>query len=135
VNSEPPREVSHTQVYASPDGETHFREVVVPLTLIATAPPAQPVAQSELQPATTIRHAAFQPGWGTHDRDNNIFHPASSRRFVSIRRGVMWIKTSDGETRQFQSGDMVEILDVAPSKGHISWVAAEPVVALFSNFQ
>jgi len=133
--SEPPTEISHTQIYASPDGETHFREVVVPLTRIAAAPPAQPVAQSDLQPATTIRHAVFEPNWGAYDRDNNVFHTPSSRRFASVRRGVMWVKASDGQTRKFQAGDILEVLDVAPSKGHITWAGPEPVVALFSNFE
>lgn len=129
-----PTEISYPQVYATPDGETHFREVKVPLTLTATAPPAQPVAQSELQAATTIRHAALSPGWGVYDRDHNVFHNASSARFVTLRSGVMWIKTSDGETRRFRSGDVVEVLDIAPSKGHITWVDGdEPAIQLYSN--
>ena len=129
-----PTEISYPQVYATADGETHFRDVKVPLTSIATAPPARPVAQSELQPATTIRHAVLPAGWGIYDRDHNIFHAASSERFVTMRRGVAWIKTSDGEARRFQSGDIVEVLDVAPSKGHIAWVEGnEPVIQLYSN--
>jgi hypothetical protein len=130
----PPTEVTHTQLYATADGDTHFREVAVPLKQLATSPPAQPSAQSELQPATTIRHVAYQPNWGAHDRDNNIFHNASSRRFLSVRHGDLYIKVSDGETRRFQAGDLVEILDMAPSKGHITWIGKEPVVLLFSNF-
>ena len=126
-------ELTYPQVYAASDGETHFREVRVPLTSEASAPPAQPAAQSALQKATTIRHAVFPAHWGAGDRDRGVFHPASSARFVTVRSGVMWVKTSDGETRRFQRGDVVEVLDVAPSKGHISWVGDEPVVALFSN--
>src|SRR5512138_397004 len=121
-----PTEVMYPQVYATPDGETHFREIKVPLTSEATAPPAQPAAQSELQPATTIRHAAFPAGWGAHDRDHNVFHNASSARFVTIRRGTIWIRTSDGETRRFQTGDIIQVLDVAPSKGHVTWVGDDP---------
>jgi hypothetical protein len=128
-----PTEVTHAQLYAAADGETHFRDVVVSLTPIATAPPAQPFAQSELQPATTVRHAAFQQNWGQYDRDNNVFHTLSSRRFVSVRRGLMWVKASDGQTRRFQAGDVLEVLDVAPSKGHVTWMDAQPVVLLFSN--
>jgi hypothetical protein len=41
---------------------------------------------------------------------------------------------SDGETRRFQAGDLVEILDIAPSMGHITWIGKEPVILLFSNF-
>jgi hypothetical protein len=126
-------EITYPQVYATPDGETHFREISVPLTAEASAPPAAPSAQSALQVATTIRHAVFPAGWGVEDRDRGVFHAASSSRFITIRRGVMWMRVSDGETRRFQTGDVIQVLDVAPSKGHISWVGDEPVAVLFSN--
>jgi hypothetical protein len=129
----PLHEVTYTQLYATPDGETHFKEVRVPLAMAVTAPPAQPIAQSAVVPATTVRHAAFPPRWGVADRDRNVFHNASERRFISIRSGVTWIRTSDGETRRFDRGDLLEVLDVAPSKGHITWVGDEPAVVLFSN--
>jgi len=128
-----PRETTYVQVYATPDGETHFKDVHVPLTAAVTAPPAQPIAQSGAQPATTIRHAAFPPRWGVPDRDRNVFHNASERRFLSFRSGVAWIKTSDGEMRRFQAGDLLEVLDVAPAKGHITWVGDDPAIVLFSN--
>src|SRR5262245_44724546 len=126
-------EVTYTQVYSTADGETHFREVKVPLVAEASSPPAQPAAQSALQPATTIRHFAVPPNWGVADRDHRIFHSASSARFVTIRRGVVWVRTTDGQTRRFQTGDVFDVLDVAPSKGHITWVGAEGAIALFSN--
>ena len=126
-------EVTYPQLYTSADGETHFREVRVPLTTVDSAPPSPPSAQSELQPATTIRHAAFPANWGTSDRDRGIFHNASSARFVSVRRGALWMRTSDGETRRFQAGDVVEVLDLAPSKGHVTWAGDEGSAVLFSN--
>jgi hypothetical protein len=128
-----PSDVTYPQLYAGSDGETHFRDVTVPLTSETTAPPAEPIAQSSPQTATTIRHAAFPPRWGAFDRDHGVFHNASSARFITIRRGEVWIKASDGERRRFQPGDIVEVLDVAPSRGHITWVGDEPSIALFSN--
>ena len=125
-------EVSYPQVYATPDGETHFRDVKLRLSKTG-APPVEPFAHSELQAATTIQHAVFPAGWGVYDRDHGVFHNPSSARFVTVRRGVGWIKTSDGETRRFQVGDVVQVLDVAPSKGHIFWVSEEPMILLFSN--
>jgi hypothetical protein len=128
-----PTEVRYPQVYATLDGETHFREVSVPLTSESAALPVQPFAYSELQAATKIRHAVFPAGWGVYDRDHGVFHNPTSARFVTVRRGVGWIKTSDGETRRFQAGDVVQVLDAAPSKGHIFWVGEEPMILLFSN--
>ena len=132
-NGAMPTSITYHQVYVTPDGETHFREIRVPLTTETTAPPAQPIAQSTLQPATTIRHAAFPAHWGVNDRDHRVFHNASAARFITVRHGVVWVTASDGETRRFQAGDIFEVLDVAPSKGHITWVGDEPVTMLFSN--
>jgi hypothetical protein len=132
-NTAMPTAITYYQVYVTPDRETHFREISILLTTETTAPPAQPIAQSALQPATTIRHAAFPPRWGVNDRDHRVFHNASAARFVTVRQGVIWITVSDGKTRRFQAGDIFEVLDVAPSKGHITWVGDEPVIMLFSN--
>jgi hypothetical protein len=132
-NGAMPTAITYHQLYVTPDGETHFREIRVPLTTETTAPPAEPIAQSALQPATSIRHAAFPAHWGVNDRDHRVFHNASAARFISVRQGVAWVTASDGETRRFQTGDVFEVLDVAPSKGHITWVGDEPVIMLFSN--
>jgi len=126
-------EVSYWQLYPTADGETHFRETRVPLKQAQPAPPAPPYAESVPEAATTIRHAVFPPHWGVFDRDHNVFHNASACRFISVRRGVAWIRASDGETRRFQAGDVLEVLDVAPSKGHITWVGNEPYIVLFSD--
>jgi len=128
-----PPEIAYWQLYASLDGETHFRKVIVPLKETQSAPPAPPYAESEPQPARTIRYAAFPAHWGASDRNHNIFHNASGRRFISVHRGVAWIKTSDGHVQRFRAGDIFEVLDVAPSKGHITWVGDEPYVVLFSD--
>jgi len=125
----------YTQIYADENGKTHFREVNVALVPTVTAPPAQAVNVSGEQPATTTRFAAFEPHWGDYDRQNNVFHTISSRRFISVISGNIWVKTSDGETRQFRSGDVFEALDTAPAKGHTPWVGDEPAVALYSNHQ
>jgi hypothetical protein len=128
-----PSELTYDQLFVGSDGETHFRQIRVPVISEATAPPAQPFSQSVLQPATSIRHAAFPPHWGVYDRDHGVFHNASSPRFINVRRGEVWIKASDGETRRFQAGDVLEVLDVAPSKGHITWTGDELTIVLFSN--
>jgi hypothetical protein len=128
-----PTEVTYPQLYTTPDGETHFREIRVPLATVTPAPPSPPPAQSDLQPATTIRHVAYPANWGVPDRDHGVFHNASSARYITVRRGLLWIRSSDGETRGFHAGDVIEVLDLAPSKGHITWIGDEGSVVLFSN--
>ena len=128
-----PTELTYPQLYVGPDGETHFRDVRVSLTLQASAPPAPAYFQSALQPATALKHVVFPPLWGVHDRDRQIFHAASARRLIAIRRGIMSFRASDGETRELRAGDIIEVLDIAPSKGHISWTDDEGAEALFTD--
>ena len=128
-----PTEFTYPQLYVGPDGETHFRDVKVPLTLQASAAPAPPYWESALQQATATELVVFPARWGVDDRDRKIFHNARAKRIIVFRRGVAWIQASDGEKRQFRAGDIVEVLDVAPSKGHISWVGDEGVEALFTD--
>jgi hypothetical protein len=128
-----PTELTYPQLYTGPDGETHFRDVRVPLTPLASAPPAPAYFQSSPQAATATKHVVFPPHWGANDREEKTFHNASAKRFILFRRGAMWFRASDGETREFGAGDVLEVLDVAPSKGHISWTGDAGAQALFAD--
>ena len=127
-----PSSITYPQLYVSTDGETHFRDVTVPLTPLQTAPPAPPFAQSALDPATASRWAVLPKGWGVQDFRNGIFHNVSAKRFVSIREGTVVIKVSDGEERKFKKGDVFEALDVPPSKGRLAYTE-DGAVAFFTN--
>jgi hypothetical protein len=84
--AEIPETVTYTQIYTTADQETHFRNVTV--KLISTAiPPTQPVGFSAEETATTIVFASFPAHWGDCDRENNILHTPSSRRFISLIQG------------------------------------------------
>jgi hypothetical protein len=103
------------------------------MTMSQAAPPAPPYAESSPQPATNVRIAAFPAHWGESDRDRSTFHNAPGRRLISVLAGVAYIKASDGMTLELHPGDLMDVLDVAPSKGHIVWVGDQPYVVLFSE--
>jgi hypothetical protein len=124
--------ITYPQIYVSADGETHFREVTPSLTLLPANPPATPFLQSTLMSATGVRWAVFPKRWGVDDFQNGTFHTASSKRFISVRKGTISIKVSDGELREFQKGDILEVLDVEPSRGHISFTESGAEL-LFTN--
>jgi hypothetical protein len=50
------------------------------------------------------------------------FPERAARTLLYWGRNVAWIKASDGETRQFQRGDIFEVLDAVPSCHHASVV-------------
>ena len=113
--------ITYPQIYVSADGETHFREVTSPLTLAPTNPPAAPNLQSTLMAATGVRWTVAPKRWGVDDFQNRTFHAATSKRFISVRKGTISIQVSDGELCEFQKGDILEVLDVTPSRGHITF--------------
>ena len=124
--------ITYPQIYVSADGETHFREVTSPLTLAPASPPAAPFPQSTLMATTGARWAVIPKRWGVDDFQNRTFHTASLKRFISVRKGTISIQVSDGELREFQKGDILEVLDVTPSRGHITFTESGAEV-LFTN--
>jgi hypothetical protein len=128
-----PSSYTYSQLYVTPDGETHWQDVTLPFTFISGA---FAVGVSQNQPVTTWRFTSFGPHWRITDRDNMVFHRASGLRFINVLQGVFWVMASDGETRRFASGDIFELLDGPASgatKGHIAWTGGEPVMTLFIN--
>jgi hypothetical protein len=79
-----------------------------------------------------MQWVVFPKPYGLQELKDGIFHNPSALRFVSVREGRVGIKTTDGETRYFQKGDIVEAIDGKPSKGHITF-SEEGAVVLFSN--
>lgn len=90
------------------DGSTRFRDRVVPLSGNLDA-----MRLSVVLPATSL---SFRWTPGTFDFD---FHPAPRRRLVMVLEGGLEITVSDGESRIFRPGDILEIRDTS-GRGHRS---------------
>jgi len=110
------------RIFATPDGESHFGEVDIAMTLMRSFPNEAPVELSARYEAT-----------------RSAYYEASRVRFVHIPAGVreagfhnppgrllaIWLdgevefETSDGEIRRVSAGKAVLVED-AHGKGHIS---------------
>jgi len=110
------------RIFATPDGESHFGEVDIPMTLMRSFPNEAPVEPS-----------------ARYEASRSAFYEASRVRFVHIPAGVreagfhnppgrllaIWLdgevefETSDGERRRVSAGKAVLVEDVH-GKGHIS---------------
>ena len=122
---------TYPQIYCSADGETHFRDVTVPLTLFPTN--ADPVFASTINPENASRWVVFPKGWGVDWFRQGILHPnTGAKRFVSMREGTITIRVTDGEERTFKKGDIFEAVDLAPCKGRLS-KSENGAVALLTN--
>ncbi len=95
-----------TRVYATPDGESHFDDVEVPLRDAG--------AIGALSDAVPARAVVFRETAPDYDYD---WHPAPQRQYIVLLDGHIEIETSDGETRRFQGGDVLLVEDTH-GKGH-----------------
>jgi hypothetical protein len=95
-----------TRVFATPDGESHFEELYIPLRdageigMLSDGIPAQQVLFRENAP--------------TYDYD---WHHAPRRQFVILLDGHIEIEASDGERRRFRGGDVLLVEDTF-GRGH-----------------
>jgi quercetin dioxygenase-like cupin family protein len=102
-------------LYADPDGESHFRDVEVELSeaMFGVGSLSKP------QPASTVMFREVPPevalGW----------HNAPRRMYVGVLDGRAEFTASDGEARVLAAGDVLLVEDTA-GKGHQSKSLAGP---------
>ncbi len=106
ANSVPPR-IFH--VFATPDGETHFEELMVAST-------------AGVLPLTGLRAISYKP--------NKVdWHHAPAPQFAINLTGDLEVETSDGSKHKIGPGDLVFMEDTT-GKGHVTRLLS-PVTALF----
>jgi hypothetical protein len=101
-------------IYATSDGESHFGEVDIPMTLTPLFPNEAPFDLSPYYPASRVRFVHLPAGM----REAG-FHTPPGRLLAIWLDGVVEFETSDGETRRVSAGNAVLVED-AHGKGHIS---------------
>jgi|SRR5471032_788078 hypothetical protein len=102
------------RIYATPDGESHFGDVDIPMVMAPLFPNEAPFGLSAHYPASRIRFVQIpagvrEAGW----------HVPPGRVLAVWLDGVVEFETSDGETRRVSAGGFVLVEDTR-AKGHIS---------------
>ncbi len=131
--SHDPARFTYPRLYCTPDGNSHFQSVTVELSKINFSPPAAPIYIGGNVPASSAFFGGFEAGWGAHDLETRLYHPAPAAQFVVVLEGVFSITATDGETRRFQPGDVFRVEDTSPCKGHITVVGDKPGFLLFAQ--
>jgi hypothetical protein len=98
-------------IYATPDGESHFGEVDIAMTLTRSFPNEAPSAHYE---ASRVRFVQIPAGV----REAG-FHNPPGRLLAIWLDGEVEFETSDGEMRRVSAGRAVLVGDTH-GKGHIS---------------
>jgi hypothetical protein len=129
--SRDPSHFTYLRLYCTPDGNSHFQSVVGELRKTNFAPPAAPLYIGDKVPASSAFFGGFDAGWGSHDLQARLYHPAPAVQFAIVVGGVFSITATDGETKRLQPGDVIRLEDTAPCKGHITVVGDQPGFWLF----
>lgn len=119
------RRFEYVRIYSDLDGESHFGEAATPLAAGNFAPPAPPLIISTPIPTDQFVFFILPSGWF------GDWHPAPRRQYYIQLSGQFGVEVSDGETRQFNPGD-IGLLEDVTGKGHKSWViGTEDVRGMF----
>lgn len=105
-------------LYASEDGESHWRDVEVSLTPVVFAPPAENIHISDGEAAATIVFLSLPTGW------NEPPHASPMAQYLVVRSGIVEVTASDGEARIIGPGDVWRMEDTH-GKGHHTKVIGE----------
>ena len=124
---------SYVRLHCTPDDELHFADVTVDLNKENFAPPAAPIAIGGNQQVSRAFIAGFEAHWGAVDLNTHLNHPTPAVQLFTVVGGVFSITVTDGETRQLHPGDVVQLEDTSPCKGHITVVGDKPGYLLFAR--
>jgi hypothetical protein len=103
------------RIYATPDGESHFGEVEIPMTAkLTVAPGAEPFQVSRRYLASSMEFTQIPAGMRQVD-----WHTVPARILTVRLTGAVEYETSDGEVRHVFAGEFVLVEDTH-GKGHLS---------------
>jgi hypothetical protein len=125
--------LAYARLYCTADNESHFGGLEIELARQDFAPPAAPIFIGGKRPASSVFFAGFEAHWGAPDLANHLYHPTPAVQLLAVVQGQFSITTTDGETRRLGAGDVVQLEDVAPCKGHITVVGDETGFLLFAR--
>ena len=95
-----------TKIFSDENGESHFKDLEIPL-----------INQGEigfLSEDINVEKLQFRKVSADYDYD---FHHAPQKQYIVLLDGGVEIKTSLGEIRQFQTGEILLVEDIS-GKGH-----------------
>jgi hypothetical protein len=113
-----------TRFSATADGESRFTELDIPLEQVRQDPFGNIMRSSKSYVSPGICFvelpAGMVQGW----------HRAPTRQIVVVLSGVLAVRTSDQQTRQWRAGEVFLAEDVT-GKGHTTHVVEGPVRLVF----
>ena len=101
-------------IFATPDGESHFKEIELPTTKRAVHPDAAPFEVTASYPASRVRITHIPAGMR-----EVAWHTVPEPVLTVRLDGAVDYETSDGDVRHVEAGRFVLVADTH-GKGHLS---------------
>ena len=105
-------------LYADETGESHWKEVEVPLEERVFAPPAAGILVSASEAARNMLFLKLPSGW------DEPAHPTPIPQALICMAGTVRVTASDGESRDIGKGDVWRMEDLH-GKGHHTCVVGD----------
>ena len=115
-------------LYADETGESHWREIEVPLEEKTFAPPAEAIELSAADPARAFVFLRLRAGW------DEPVHPTPKRQTLICLSGAVRVTASDGEAREIARGDVWRMEDCTGKGHHTAVISAEDFEAAVVQF-
>ena len=113
-----------TRFHATPDGESRFQEIEVPINEPRADQFGNTLLQSRAWASPSIRFVELPKGL------DESWHHAPARQIVVVLSGVLEVGTSDGQKRRCTPGQAF-IADDLTGKGHLTRVIEGPAHVMF----
>ena len=110
--------MKYQKLYSDDMGESHWREVDVPLEVRSFAPPAKGIEVSEAEPVQKMVFLRLKSGW------DEPVHPTPVKQKLICVAGSVKVTASDGEVRNIGIGDVWHMED-NHGKGHHTLVTSK----------
>jgi hypothetical protein len=107
----------YVRLIADDKGETHFRDEELEMTEADYRPPAPLLFVSHAHESSAIQFVRLPAGWVGES------FTVPSKQFLICVAGKLGVTVSDGESRTFRTGDVVQMEDTH-GKGHTTRVDA-----------
>jgi quercetin dioxygenase-like cupin family protein len=113
-----------TRFYATPDNESRFQEIDVPIVHQRSDGHGGTIRLSNSWPSPNVTFVELPAGL------DQTWHHAPARQIVVVLSGTLEVGTSDNEIRRCTAGQAF-IADDLTGKGHLTKVLAGPAHVMF----
>lgn len=120
--------MKYNHLFASDDGESHWRTLDVSLSEKSFAPPAKAIEISDPEPAKSMLFLRLTSGW------DEPVHPTPKAQMLICLSGLVEVTASDGGKRSIGPGDVWRMEDKSGKGHHTKVTSAEDFTAVIVQF-